>query len=78
MGEYLTPSDEKLERNHVASVRSRVVNLSDVMDISVEDAGQRIIEILDASQLPDEPDDQRVDQLEKIYSDKAWIYEGTR
>lgn len=46
---YLTPSAEKLDRNHVKSVRSRVINLREVLeDISVEDVRQTMIDTVRA------------------------------
>lgn len=52
MSYYLTPSTEKLARNHVRSVESRVVNLHDISEnISVEAMRQAMIAVAKAELL---------------------------
>lgn len=51
---YLTPSAEKLDRNHVKSVKSRVINLRGILgNISVEAVRHTIIETVRAEMFRD-------------------------
>lgn len=76
---YLTPEKSKLERNHVASVASRVVNLSTLNEgITVETMKQALIRVLHADELEYHTDADRMKELKSFYESKAWIYGGER
>ena len=75
LSKYLTPDVSKLERNHVKSVESRVVNLSDFSkDITVETMKKAMIEVTKAEKLGEIPDTEKVESYRKTFSSKEWIY----
>ena len=79
MSGLLTPEKGKLDRNHVSSVESRVINLSEISeDITVKSVAEAFISVCDGSPLVFEPDKAYLDRLFSFYSGKKWIYGGIR
>lgn len=79
MTHFLTPEQSKLDRNHVSSVSSRVINLSEVSDkISIEGLKRSIIEVLRADKLEEDQDLEEIERLVRFYSSHEWIYGGVR
>lgn len=79
MVSLLTPDKSKLVRNHVASVASRVINLSEVnSDINIESMMQAFVRVTDAKELEYLPNENRIDRLAEFYKSEAWIYGGRR
>ena len=77
LSKYLTPDISKLERNHVKSVESRVVNLSEISDkITVESMKEAMIKATNAVRLEEEPTESKVEEYKKIFEDDEWILEG--
>lgn len=79
MSRILTPEKSKLARNHVSSVESRVINLSDILSgITVESVRNEILTVCDASLLEYEHDEIEIDSLTSFYASEEWIYGGVR
>lgn len=79
MKQFLTPDQEKLNRNHVASVASRVVNLSEINRmITVESMMHAIIKSCGAIELDYFPDEDFIHKYTDFYADETWIYGGKR
>ena len=77
LSKYLTPDISKLERNHVKSVESRVVNLSEISDkITVESMKEAMIKATNAVRLGKEPTESKVEEYKKIFENDEWILEG--
>lgn len=77
MSYYLTPNKEKLNRNYVKSVASKVINLRSVLPtITVEKIQQEIIYIAKAKLLQAKPEKKRIDRLTTFYKSKEWIFQG--
>ena len=77
LSKYLTPDISKLERNHVKSVESRVVNLSEISDkITVESMKEAMIKAVNAVRLEEEPTESKVEEYKKIFENDEWILEG--
>ena len=78
MSYYLTPGEEKLKRNAVKSVSSRVINLSEVFpDITVEIVRKTFIEHTLAEPLKAEMlFNNEFSALEKKFASKDWIQGG--
>lgn len=77
LSKYLTPDISKLERNHVKSVESRVVNLSEISDkITVESMKEAMIKTTNAVRLEEEPTESKVEEYKKIFENDEWILEG--
>ena len=77
LSKYLTPDISKLERNHVKSVESRVVNLSEISDkITVESMKEAMIKAVNAVRLEEEPTESKVEEHKKIFENDEWILEG--
>ena len=77
LSKYLTPDISKLERNHVKSVESRVVNLSEISDkITVESMKEAMIKAVNAVRLEEEPTESKVEEYKKIFENDEWIFEG--
>ena len=73
---YLTPQESKLERHAVKSVRSRVMNLCELLpDISVNIVIEAIESAFHTEQLTFEPD-MELDSLSAKYESKDWIFGG--
>lgn len=76
---YLTPDQGKLDRNHVGSVASRVINLGNISkDITVDSLKTALIEVTLGSPSVEEPDGQTVETLAGFYRGEDWIYGGNR
>ena len=79
MDQFLTPEQSKLDRNHVSSVRSRVLNLCEVSaDITVDLVKEALIRAGDGRPLEYEQDDQKIERLMRFYAGDEWIYGGVR
>ncbi len=79
MVSYLTPNKSKLDRNHISSVFSRVINVSELVDgIGVKEMIRAIIEGTEASPLVTKPERHNIDLLEAFYSDYQWVFGGKR
>ena len=77
LSKYLTPDISKLERNHVKSVESRVVNLSEISDkITVESMKEAMIKATNAVRIGEVPTESKVEEYKKIFEDDEWILEG--
>ena len=77
LSKYLTPDVSKLERNHVKSVESRVVTLSEISDkITVESMKEAMIKATNAVRLEKAPTESKVEEYKKIFEDDEWILEG--
>ena len=77
LSKYLTPDISKLERNHVKSVESRVVNLSEISDkITVESMKEAMIKATNAVRLGKVTTESKVKEYKKIFENDEWILEG--
>lgn len=77
LSKYLTPDISKLERNHVKSVESRVVNLSEISDkIAVESMKEAMIKATNAVRIGKVPTESKVEEYKKIFENDEWILEG--
>ena len=77
MVSLLTPDKSKLDRNHVASVASRVINLSKInRAINVESMIWSFIEVTKACKLESPLDLNRIRKLIDFYKSEAWVYGG--
>ena len=77
LSKYLTPDISKLERNHVNSVESRVVTLSEISDqITVESMKEAMIKATNAVRLGKAPTESKVEEYKKIFENDEWILEG--
>ena len=77
LSKYLTPDISKLERNHVKSVESRVVNLSEISDkITVESMKEAMIKAVNAVRLGKAPTESKVEEYKKFFENDEWILEG--
>ena len=74
---YLTPDKDKMRRNCVKSVSSRVINLSEVKALNVEDVKTAFIASTEAVAIDKIPDAAKVSSIYEVYSDKQWIFGGT-
>ncbi len=76
---YLTPEREKLKRHGVESVRSRVMNLSEVSsEITVEAVKKRFIEAAGAEPLNAEVNRSELEEYTELFSSEKWIYGGQK
>ena len=79
MQHYLTPDKEKMTRNHVESIKSRVVNLSELCEsISVKDVKNALVGSTEAVPLLDDMDLGEIEKLTAFYASDTWIYGGKR
>lgn len=79
MSKFLTPEKSKLDRNHISSVKSRVINLNEISaDITVKSVSEELIYACDGSPLECECNSAEIDNLIKFYASKDWIYGGIR
>ena len=79
MTELLTPSVEKLRRNSVKSIRSRVINLSDINEnITVEKIRTALIKTTNAILFETTITKEEIGKKKEFFSDPAWIYGGQR
>ena len=75
MTKLLTPDKEKLERNRVYSVASRVINLTELLPgLTVKEVCQTIIRTTGAVRLEECFGERAMQHLVSCYSDKKWIY----
>jgi lipoate-protein ligase A len=76
---YLTPEVSKLERNHVQSVASRVIDLSELSDaVTVESMKKAVIRAVGGMPLEIDVDGAAVKEKEDFFAGKEWIYGGER
>lgn len=74
---YLTPEKSKLERNHIKSVSSRVVNLSSLdSGIDIKGMIQAFICSTKAMKLDYMPDKEIIERLTNFYKSDMWVYGG--
>lgn len=79
MMDVLTPEKRKLDRNHVASISSRVVNLKEISKgISVETMIRILIETVRATPLEIVPDLTDLISLISFYQSEKWVFGGVR
>ena len=79
MSDYLTPDKEKLERNSVSSVKSRVLNLSDICpSLSIEVFCREFIRTFDMEPLTQTVCKEKLIELRKQYASEDWIVRGIR
>lgn len=77
MNYYLTPDTQKMERNGVKSVSSRVINLSECSKkISIESFCSAFVKVYDMVPLKDAIDEKIVGAKRNMYASKEWIFEG--
>lgn len=77
MSYFLTPGESKLKRNHVKSVSSRVMNLSEAdARITVDSMRQAMIEVAQAEPLAALPSESDVERYARFYSGKEWTFGG--
>lgn len=77
MERFLTPPPEKLDRHHIQSVRSRVVNLSDcVPGLTVAALAKDMLACFGAAALEEPCLDETVRHLARFYASENWIYGG--
>lgn len=75
MTSFLTPGIEKLKKNHVTSVSSRVMNLSALLNIEMTGFIETLIRVTEASELK-HFDQSRFDEYREFYSSHDWIWKG--
>lgn len=74
---YLTPNKEKLNRNYVKSVASRVINLNSLSpDVTIEKLQEAMIYTAKAKLLQTKPDTKKVNRLLTFYKGEKWIFQG--
>lgn len=79
MNFFLTPNKEKLERNGVKSVSSRVINLADISsDLSVDTVRKVIISATNAEPLELEIVEEELQKRINFFSNENWIYGGQK
>ncbi len=79
MVSFLTPKKSKLARNHVTSIESRVINLSEINhDINVESMIQAFIQITEACELEYTPNRNKIEQIAEFYKSREWVYGGMK
>ncbi len=78
MNYLLTPDSNKLERNRVRSVASRVINLSECVDgITVEEMKLSLIRAIESECINYAPDQSHIAELYDLFSSEKWIYGET-
>ncbi len=79
MKRFLTPDQDKLRRNCVASVASRVVNLGEMNPkITVESMMQTLIESCRAVKMEYVPDKNFIEKFALFFASESWIYGGKK
>lgn len=74
LSEAITPSAEKLERKGISSVRQRVKNLHDMLDISIEELSEYLVrEFCDTEVFLDREDEKKIYELASAYEDESFI-----
>lgn len=76
---YLTPEQSKLDRNHIKSVSSRVINLSSLnRKINIKSMMQAFIQSTKAMKLDYTPDKNMIAELTSFYESDTWVYGGKK
>ncbi len=76
---YLTPEQSKLDRNHISSVYSRVINLGEIHpNINVVNVMQALIDTVEARKLIQLPNEDLVNEMTSFYKSDSWVYGGNR
>ncbi len=76
---YLTPEQSKFDRNHVSSIASRVVNLSEVSSsITVDKLRESLIRANGAKKMEYTPERGGYEKMVGFYSSRKWIYGGIK
>lgn len=79
MVSFLTPDQDKLDRNFVKSVESRVTNLCEINEeIKINSIKRAFIRATDASEFNYVPAQNLLSQLTEFYKSNTWIYGGKR
>jgi len=79
MSRLLTPERGKLDRNHVSSVESRVMNLNEIsLGITVESVKKALLTVCEGKPLEYEYQNTEINTLMNFYASKEWIYGGIR
>lgn len=79
MSGLLTPEKGKLDRNHVSSVCSRVMNLCELSsDITVESVREVLLTACGGSLLEYDQNNNEIESLIDFYKSEEWIYGGVR
>jgi lipoate-protein ligase A len=74
---YLTPDKSKMERNHIQSVSSRVLNLSEVSDeITVDSLRKQLVSVTEGVNLDVDIDALDLKEEIKFFSNREWLYGG--
>ena len=77
MQQYLTPNENKLQRNSVKSISSRVVNLVELFpEITVDTIKQSLIKTVNGTQLEQTLDTDLVRKRALCYASNDWIIRG--
>lgn len=77
MERFLTPPPEKLDRNHIQSVRSRVANLTEyIPSLTVERFAKDMLACYDAGPLEESLVPGTIRRLTQFYQSSAWLYGG--
>lgn len=75
MNYFLTPNKEKLCRNRVSSVASRVMNLSEVLPkLTVETLKDVLISVVEAVPLVFQFNMEEVKHISELYASNSWIF----
>ncbi len=79
MSSLLTPEKGKLDRNHVSSVDSRVMNLCEMLStITIESVIEELITVCEGSLLEYDNNNSEIERLMAFYESEGWIYGGIR
>lgn len=77
MSYYLTPDGEKLKRNGVKSVSSRVINLSEInKSLCIEYVEKALVKATNAVPFLAKLDEEEIKKRQNVFSDYSWIYGG--
>jgi lipoate-protein ligase A len=76
---YLTPDKSKLERNHIKSVYSRVLNLSEVnSEITIDNLKEQLVLVTKGTELNVNVDTLELKEEINYFSSREWLYGGVR
>lgn len=79
MAFYLTPEENKLKRNKVSSVKSRVTNLKTLDSrISIKSMQETLIRALEAKEFVYELDADKVNRFKDFFAKDSWVYGGEK
>ena len=77
LSKFLTPDINKLSRNHVKSIQSRVINLNEISNaINIEAMRNALIELTGAAPLLTPVNEHEILKHEHLFSSEKWIYGG--